>query len=1547
MPVSKSKIPDEVLAAFGEPVQSDVPDEVLQAFNVKKKVETSGITGKSSSNGTDVTSLSSSTLQLTPDEVANNIFSWGSKSEKKAPIPANIPRFQKKVSDARSSVYLGTANTKQLTDLYNDANTKVFATEIIKQYSPEATDLNVDNPAIIESAAKNIKEKNRINYVNAEKEGILELDNNAISLISELSQPTTKGGRTSEYISELRQQLSLDDLNNNDKISDAIAKVKEIEKLEQTYYLGDDKKQGKEKTQQILNTLNSRLYYNISKQGLSPTINQFGDDIEQSVLSKVMESERGENLVDGVDKDQIKVHQFKLGLTAVEKSDPVLFSNVIGGIAKLKKVSDTDFNTIARIGQDIDNSIRFRGAAYDPTLIDTETSFDYNTFGQKKATAAAEIGEWMKEKGYKNMKEFPENLIRQAAKEKGVDNVEVVNSLIFDEKLGGYDAIPKSGWIDDIVSGVMQPLVGINSTLNSWSESPAETYLRSRSFEGGLVGGQKVLDKKGELSDILPSEREKFTTDMFRGLGQFIPQVLLTKGVGSGLKVAVPLTGATLSANQARNVADFGGTFISTFLQSYGPAYEEHLQKTGDSNTSALIGTIDGISAASFELLLPDVRIADKALSGLKRGLTTDLVGLIKKGGDPAELMSKARPIVQKFFQGATNTLVQENLEELGTQYVDFVTESIFDPASAKDRNLNKELWDTFKSTTAAMLLPSILGAGGGSFQKDFTTKSLHSAAINIDSYKESLQKTLDNGYISQDDFNNSVKILETHKQSIDNAPDINATGTNLTPEAKLNYALEDTKIKVYKTKAEQAKGVAKEMWDNKIIQAEEVQREILMPKVNPDTAEETVIIPESQDETVVSQTADVDNEGLIQNSVDFAEDIKVAYRQPFLDDPQNGLREISEQLNTEGAEQTTRSIFGDRISDIALQLFPKQQDSVIIEQNPSTNENIQELIQQGTAGITEINEPSQTTETGQPTEKPTIRVTADQLQQAQPQTPFQRFQSQISNDVINVTDSSFDWRIKLPEDISTSQRNKGIADIKAGKDTIASRKVSSGLQDMFDSGEVLLNRGRGNNAEVIGIPIEEYLGAVESAVELEDADIEFLNTELGEEAFGDTFDLLYDNVLNQQNEQQNTGTVGQAEPTTTTTAETTTKSIGSTAEPITVGEEKTTVQRGKEIAAKIRKLKTKRDTLQANIFGIPVAIYDGAIELVATAVEQGAALAQAIQGGIRYIREQGGSELDENGFKKHLQDIEAGEKPKVRVQVGDTTVSEPEPTVTPEQKAKEKRKEVLQSRKALKDIDVYSKSGLDKDQVEEIFTRQKTLTPQVKALIDKIYGKLEQTEGTPQNQQKKEETKVAEGKKIMDEIFSKIKNGQKVPKVFMRLAQSDAADLVSYLKDKYAAYKGVSLDQLEEVADSLIDIFGVDVARNMISSLDMNEQPIAMAKVAMRLLEDGRKEESANVMAKLIQTGTAAGQTVKSFDRVKSIIGSVNDPTFRTEFQKAMYDRMQFERKAAEAEFGLQSEVFREKVSDLERQLHEKTINDNKSFFSKLIDKICGVRKK
>lgn len=87
--------------------------------------------------------------------------------------------------------------------------------------------------------------------------------------------------------------------------------------------------------------------------------------------------------------------------------------------------------------------------------------------------------------------------------------------------------------------------------------------------------------------------------------------------------------------------------------------------------------------------------------------------------------------------------------------------------------------------------------------------------------------------------------------------------------------------------------------------------------------------------------------------------------------------------------------------------------------------------------------------------------------------------------------------------------------------------------------------------------------------------------------------------------------------------------------------------QKVETVVKNIRSLKiNKGDKLQASFAAIPVAIWDGAIETVAKAVEGGAALADAIQQGIAHLKTNGHlqSKGEEENFINHIY-VNAGEE--------------------------------------------------------------------------------------------------------------------------------------------------------------------------------------------------------------------------------------------------------------------------------------------------------------
>lgn len=368
-------------------------------------------------------------------------------------------------------------------------------------------------------------------------------------------------------------------------------------------------------------------------------------------------------------------------------------------------------------------------------------------------------------------------------------------------------------------------------------------------------------------------------------------------------------------------------------------------------------------------------------------------------------------------------------------------------------------------------------------------------------------------------------------------------------------------------------------------------------------------------------------------------------------------------------SEQAAIDAFGETVVDYAKELYPIVQADIAKPKIEINEEQKQETIPASEEDSEESSGPETTTERVESQERQVLAERGVELAAVAPLTEektakqsskllevkspeFIDFFEKIKSEVGSSTSSDFVHRIDLPG-ITNKERIGAIADIEKGKDSKRGKNLINVLEEIFGTGEVPFIRGRGNQVERSGVPISELFS--NDVPELTDAEIEALNTEIGEEAFNAITDEIFENINNPIiYEEESTELSDEDESATKRTAEKGETTTSRNKQNESDSQAKTISERGKELANKIRSLKSRRDIAQANIFGIAVGIYDGAIETVATAIEAGAVLADAINQGIQYIRENGGDKVDAKGFREHLQDIEAGKRPKVKVQVGE-----------------------------------------------------------------------------------------------------------------------------------------------------------------------------------------------------------------------------------------------------------------------------------------------------
>lgn len=773
--------------------------------------------------------------------------------------------IEKDIDKVRESAYYGSST---LADELKTLSTKPYGSQAVKQIisdysagvSPEAYQEDVTKIDFNE-VAKNIITQNRVNGVtaldNLDTRAKTDIENATASLEikTDINEPVYGPGSVSSTYTAT-DKIPTIDFNNKESVSGVINFLND-----KSYLSLVDKAGNPSKTYDIpklLNDLNIVYKNLVSRSPIDPAIENISQNINSAVADHFMRSNKdvkavineGDEVPDYTSQINTQTEHFKAGLNYIKFLKPGIYKNVVRALTDKNEISARDYSDISLIGQDIVNENVFRKSASDANLIGAETSYDYATKEERKAVIAGEIGELAKAKGYKQL-EFSQQLVNRLGRELGYsgDDSEIVQELALEEGIGGYDAIPKSGPGNAFLKGLRIPFTGIGTTLDTWLfESPAETYLRNQRLDVGT--GQKVPNAKGEFTEELASDRNNIWYDVLEGAAQFIPQVFLTKGIGKGLLGAAELSlssvpRAALTAAQSARLVNYGGTFISQYLQTAGDAYSTALQKTGDPALARMMGNFDAGTTALSELLLPDIKIAEKAFRGIKGSLINNITDVFKKGGGLSELRQKSRPFIEKFLTEAFDISRQEVTEEVLSNAANYLDEAIFSPRTVKDRDFTQETWDTIKGTAVSMLIPSLFGAGGAAMSKDFSIQGLNASALNFESSKNDLSDALGKGAITQDEYNNSIKLLQTHRNNLFSAPTQNGSGQELSKQQVFDFAFQETNLKVLKDELKNTDSdVQKELINQKIKAAEDIQRDILFketPKVEKpsDTIEE------------------------------------------------------------------------------------------------------------------------------------------------------------------------------------------------------------------------------------------------------------------------------------------------------------------------------------------------------------------------------------------------------------------------------------------------------------------------------------------------------------------------------------------------------------------------------------------------------------------------------------------------------------------------------------------------------------------------------------
>jgi hypothetical protein len=264
-------------------------------------------------------------------------------------------------------------------------------------------------------------------------------------------------------------------------------------------------------------------------------------------------------------------------------------------------------------------------------------------------------------------------------------------------------------------------------------------------------------------------------------------------------------------------------------------------------------------------------------------------------------------------------------------------------------------------------------------------------------------------------------------------------------------------------------------------------------------------------------------------------------------------------------------------------------------------------------------------------------------------QSDFDVFKESVLTDLENETSSAFDFTFdEIP--LQQSHRKTAVKNIRAGKSTVATKRVLEAVQKMFDDGYVYLTRGRGAQTERIQIPLKEYLKEIKKPIEATELDFDMLNTELGEDAFNETFDNIYNEVIN---ETERSGTTTETKAATTGAAtESVTETTGSESKPPVDEEVQPTAGgaaqklansiqskgKNKAMAEWLRSKKLKGGAMVTVDFGLTKAVYNSGLELMAKHIEKGTKFGKALADVISRIdKAMGAGKWDKAGFVKEM----------------------------------------------------------------------------------------------------------------------------------------------------------------------------------------------------------------------------------------------------------------------------------------------------------------------
>lgn len=732
-------------------------------------------------------------------------------------------------------VQYGFDTKKELSELYNKPYGKKVVSSIIDSVVPEL------NPGILSGNSIDdekwneisfaIQAKNRKNYEAA----FLGLAKKQSEIVSSIEpgvyekEILNARGDTKEYVKIDVPSINIDD---RSSIGGAINAFNKI--------LGNGEKEykGVDIAKTILPSLEFRL-------GELNRVEKIGDDIGTDdfkarigLAIDQIESDYGrvndpDYKVSDLTTSETQVKLVQRGLEYYRYAEPSLFKNAKRTITNRSQMAEPDYQRLLDKGQQLENDNIILEAAKDQSFIGKETTFAPKLASLLKSRQSAILGETLKESPFRGRIEYNDSQIDWAVENTDWQAAGVpkptktaIDIIKVNEDKWFYDEIPKSGLGHSLLAGVTEPLYAIARTVEDvTSGSYSEDYLRRKQLDRPTSGSQLVMDEKGQLSNVLPSDKGNIFFDITKGTGSFITQMVLTRGLGS------PFGAAIKAGTTATTVSNIAGTGISSYLQAYGDAYENTLQKTGDPRRAEIMGNIEGLIAFGTEQFLVEAKVGSKIFKNLTGNVSENIYKIVRSNANPADKIKQISGRLKTFAKSSGDVLIQENFEEVSAVMLNRIAKAIVTPEVPADISLLNEIGQTIHATSLSLAVPSV-ASGAAAAKNRFTKKVFNSASLNLEYTQSTLKKQVMDGAATQDEYNQAVSLLTTNRNNILLSPKTTIDGRVLNKEQRQEYGFQQTVVQINEEKA-------KQFADNK----DEIQAKIYNDKAKEARAVQSKIV--------------------------------------------------------------------------------------------------------------------------------------------------------------------------------------------------------------------------------------------------------------------------------------------------------------------------------------------------------------------------------------------------------------------------------------------------------------------------------------------------------------------------------------------------------------------------------------------------------------------------------------------------------------------------------------------------------------------------------